>query len=218
MKVFPASYPFVGKNSIPSSSTRSGSPVFRLNHIVIAALLLVAIIFPLLIAKFGLIAGVLLLIVTIGLPVVYSVVVYPEAGIVVLLIAAYLVMWVIRMGVNFPLGTLMDALQVLLLLGFFIKQKVNPDWSFIKTPTSKMILIWILYNILEVANSNPFAWLYTIRTVAVVTLLYFVFVYQIRSIKFIRTIIKLWLALALFAAIYGFKQHISVFLLLSRHN
>ncbi|RYE36662.1 MAG: O-antigen ligase domain-containing protein, partial [Sphingobacteriaceae bacterium] len=154
-------------------------------------------------------AGVLLMLVVIGLPILYAVVVYPEVGILILLTAAYLVMWVIRIGVNFPLGTLMDALQLLLLIGFFIRQKTNPDWSFMKTGISKIILIWIVYNLLQVLNpeaSSKQAWLYTIRTVAAVTLTYFVFVYQIKSIQFLRLAIKLWISLSLFAAIYGYKQ------------
>jgi len=208
MKVLPASYPHSSgaEFKIPASPGSYGNVVFRLSKAVIAALLLAGIVFSLLIAKTGLLAGVIILILIVGLPLVYAVVVCPKAGILVLLIAAYLVMWVIRMGVDFPLGTVMDALQMLLLLGFFIKQKTNPDWSFAKTPISKIILIWIFYNLLEVIDSNPFAWLYTIRSVAVVTLLYFVFVYQIRSVRFIRTILKTWIALSLFAAVYGFKQ------------
>lgn len=208
MKVLPASYPHSpgAEFKVPASPGSYGNVVFRLSKAVIAALLLAGIVFSLLIAKTGLLAGVIILILIVGLPLVYAVVVCPKAGILVLLIAAYLVMWVIRMGVDFPLGTVMDALQMLLLLGFFIKQKTNPDWSFAKTPISKIILIWIFYNLLEVMDSNPFAWLYTIRSVAVVTLLYFVFVYQIRSVRFIRTILKTWIALSLFAAVYGFKQ------------
>jgi putative inorganic carbon (HCO3(-)) transporter len=208
MKVLPASYPHSSgaEFKIPASPGSYGNVVFRLSKAVIAALLLAGIVFSLLIAKTGLLAGVIILILIVGLPLVYAVVVCPKAGILVLLIAAYLVMWVIRMGVDFPLGTVMDALQMLLLLGFFIKQKTNPDWSFAKTPISKIILIWIFYNLLEVIDSNPFAWLYTIRSVAVVMLLYFVFVYQIRSVRFIRTILKTWIALSLFAAVYGFKQ------------
>src|SRR5690606_1071813 len=56
------------------------------------------------------------------------------------------------------------------------------------------------------------AWVYTIRTVAVVMLMYFIFSYHIRSVKFIRLILKVWLGLALFAALYAFKQeHVGFF-------
>lgn len=210
MKVLPTSFNmnFGDKSALLKTST-SGSPSFRLNNLLIATLLVASLSFSLIIAKFGLVAAGLILVILIGLPLVYGVVSYPKVGILVLLIAAYLLMWVIRMGVNFPLGTLMDALEVLLLLGFFIKQKSNPDWRFLKFPISKTILIWLFYNILEVINpaaSSVFSWLYTIRTVAAVMLLYFVFVYQINSIQFIKSILKLWIALSFFAAAYAFKQ------------
>ncbi|WP_419800592.1 O-antigen ligase family protein [Mucilaginibacter sp.] len=211
MKTVPVSNQTVvgGKNRMPEIRIKSGNPILRLNIFAIAAMLLAALVFPLLIAKVGYVAGVLLILAVTGIPVLYGVVVYPEFGIIILLIAAYLVMWVIRIGVNFPLGTLMDALQLLLIIGFFIKQKTNPDWSFIKTPISLIILVWIGYNLLEALNpaaSSRMAWLYTIRSVAAVTLTYFVFVYQIKTIRFVRLAIKVWLCLSLFAAVYGYKQ------------
>jgi O-antigen ligase len=63
----------------------------------------------------------------------------------------------------------------------------------------------------EVANpsaGSPLAWLYTIRTTAIVILTYFIFVYQIRDISFIRFMIKLWLALSLLVAADAFHQEI----------
>ena len=211
MKVLPASYHnnAAGTSITATSRSRSARSVLHIHKFVVFALLLAAVVFPLLIAKTGYVSGVFLLLIFVGLPVVYSVVVYPEMGILTLLIAAYFVMWVIRIGINFPLGTLMDALQLLLLIGFFIKQKTEPDWSFLKVPISKVILVWIVYNLLEVVNpeaSSKLAWLYTIRSVAAVTLNYFVFVYQIKTIQFLRVCIKLWISLSLFAALYGFKQ------------
>jgi putative inorganic carbon (HCO3(-)) transporter len=211
MKVLPSSYRFAsgGKKQLLNTGVSSGEATFRLNNLTIAAMLLAGVVFSLLIAKAGLTAGILILLIIIGLPVVYSVIVYPEIGILTLLIAAYLLMWVIRIGVNFPLGTLMDALQVMLMLGFFLKQRSRPDWSFIKSPISKIILIWVVFNLIEVINpasSSMLAWLYTIRTVAIVTLMYFVFVYQIRTIQFVRTLLKVWIGLSVFAAVYAFKQ------------
>src|SRR5690606_28917515 len=50
------------------------------------------------------------------------------------------------------------------------------------------------------------AWVYTVRSVAFVMLLYFVFLYQIRSAQFIRRIFKLWLLLALTGSLYAIKQ------------
>ncbi|WP_420477389.1 hypothetical protein, partial [Noviherbaspirillum sp. ST9] len=66
------------------------------------------------IAYSGIVSAAIILAVIVGPPLVYGVVMYPKFGIIVLIIAAYLIMWIYRMGVTFPLGTLMDGLQALL--------------------------------------------------------------------------------------------------------
>ena len=75
-----------------------------------------------LIAELGPIMAVLTIVVMIGLPLAYAIIVFPEFGIITILISAYLIMWVDKIGLSFPTGTLMDALLVLLILGFFLKQ------------------------------------------------------------------------------------------------
>ena len=185
-------------------------PINRIDkRVLLVFVLAIAIITILGIAHYGLIFGVAVSLILIVIPIVACIVVYPTFGIIVLLIAAYLVMWVIRMGVDFPLGTLLDALQLLLLLGFFISQKIKPDYKIFKNPITAVVIAWVSYNVLEVANfqaESRLAWVYSIRAVAGVALMYFVFVRQIKSVEFIRLIFKLWIALACFAALYAFKQ------------
>ncbi|WP_374164278.1 O-antigen ligase family protein [Arcticibacter sp. MXS-1] len=159
---------------------------------------------------FGILGGALFLLLGAGIPVVAAMIAFPQFGILTLLFAAYLIMWFIRMNlISFPLGTLMDAMEVLLLVGFLIKQKQQPDWKIYKNPITYLVVIWIIYNLIQVANPSAesrLAWLYTIRSVAMVMLMYFVFLYHITSVEFIRVIIKVWLALSLFAAAYALKQ------------
>ncbi|MGX5690770.1 O-antigen ligase family protein [Arcticibacter tournemirensis] len=161
------------------------------------------------IAYSGIVSAAIILAVIVGPPLVYGVVMYPKFGIIVLIIAAYLIMWIYRMGVTFPLGTLMDGLQALLILGFFIKQKKSPNWKMFKDPVGIIILVWVSYNILQFANptaESRLAWVYTVRAVAIVMLMYFVFSYHITTVAFIKLILKVWIALAFFAAIYALKQ------------
>jgi len=144
-----------------------------------------------------------------ALPVVYSIVAYPKFGIAVLLILAFLLFMIIRLGINFPWGTMLDGLQALLILGFFAKQKSSPNWEVVRGPIATWVAIWVVYNLIEVANptaESRMAWLYTVRTTASVTLMYFVFMLHIRSVAYIRILIKLWILLAFFGAAYGFKQ------------
>lgn len=200
---------------IPGKSSEGLGRVERLRALFdrklagLVILLLISVAFGALIAYQGVTAGVGILALMFGPPIVYGIVAFPEFGIAVLLLLAYLLFFVGRLGVNFPLGTVMDGIQGLLILGFFIHQKRRPNWKVFKGSISVMILIWIVYNLIQVANPSAesrLAWVYTIRAVAIVMLTYFVFVYQIRTIQFLRFLLKLWLGLALFAALYAYKQ------------
>jgi putative inorganic carbon (HCO3(-)) transporter len=198
------------------STWRRGIFINKLNHpAVIGLLVLLSAGIVAAIAKFGMIAGVLALGAMVGLPMVYAIVAYPRLGIFVYLGLAYIIMWFFKMGVNFPLGTLMDGMEGLFILSVFINQRTSRDWSLFKGPVSTMMLVWVVYNLLEVANpvaESRIAWLYTVRTVAVVMFMYFIFIYYIDSKKLIRALMKLWIGLACFAALYAFKQqHIGFF-------
>ncbi|MCE6987640.1 O-antigen ligase [Dyadobacter sp. CY323] len=179
------------------------------NTVGLSILLCVSLVFGVVIASYGMLGAALVLVILFVPPVVYGIVAHPTFGIAVLMIMAYLLFYIMRFGINFPMGTLMDGIEALLILGFFVYQKKHPDWSVFKGPISIMILIWITYNILQVANpaaASRLAWVYTIRSVAVVMLMYFVFMYQIKTVNTIRLFLKIWLALSVFAALYAYKQ------------
>ena len=173
-------------------------------------LLLASIVFAFVIKTAEIKGAVMILLLLIGPIAVFAVISNPKIGVIMLLIAAYLIMWILRLNLTtFPLGTLMDGLLALLIVGFFIQQKYRPDWKFMSSPISIVILIWIIYNFILVVNpvaQSKMAWLYTIRTMATVMLTYFIFIYNIKDINFIRLIIKLWLGLSIFAGLFGFKQ------------
>jgi putative inorganic carbon (hco3(-)) transporter len=157
----------------------------------------------------GLKFAVLLVALLIAVPTVFAIIIYPKFGIVALLIAAYFLMFVMAIGVDFPLGTLMDGFQVLLLWGLFFKQKYDPDWSVFKSPIAIIVLIWIVYSVLQLANPSAesrMAWFYTVRTVAVVSISFFIFSYHIRTKSFLKFILNLWMVLSFIGALNGFKQ------------
>jgi putative inorganic carbon (hco3(-)) transporter len=144
-----------------------------------------------------------------AIPAVYVIFAYPRAGIVMMLVFAFFLAFIARFSINFPLGTVIDATVGLLLLGFLFRQKQNPEWKIYRNSISIIILVWVGYNILQVANpvtESRLAWLYTVRTVAFVMLSYYIFLYYLRNINFIRFIFKLWIAISVFAALYGLKQ------------
>ncbi len=186
------------------------SPFVYITLLVISLLCAVAI------GKAGIVSAIMILILVTGVPAVYGIVAHPKFGITVLFVAGYLLFVPMKLDTGgFPLGTVMDVLEYLMILGFFVKQKNDRNWSVFNDRLTIFTLIWIGYNFIEVGNPSsisPLAWLYTIRTTAVILLMYFVFVYQIREVSFIKFIFKLWLALAMLAAVNGVAQEFVGFL------
>lgn len=152
----------------------------------------------------------MLMVLLIGIPVLFGIVVSPPFALCSLLVAAYCIMWVLRMGlVDFPLGTLMDGLEALILVTFFFRQYKRPDWSFISHPVTGLIFAWLIYCMLLVLNPiapSQLAWLYSYRTMAMAMLMYLAFVYFVNNMKVFRAVIITWLAMSVFAAFYAIKQ------------
>ncbi len=154
------------------------------------------------------IAG-LLLAVLITLPLVYSVFAFSQFALTFLIIFAYFLFELGRWGIEGPVGTVMDGFQAVLILTILARQKKEQNWQIFSSPVTTVILFWMGYNVIEVLNPasiSSVAWFYTVRSVALVQLCYFSFVYYIRSVKMVRFVVKLWLALAVIGALYGLKQ------------
>jgi putative inorganic carbon (HCO3(-)) transporter len=174
-----------------------------------AAFLLVSLMMAYITLQGGMVSGGLMVVGILILPIVYTIIAYPRIGLLTLIALGYLVLFVMRFNVGFPLGTLIDALEVLLMFSFFLRQKYRQDWLFMKYPASILVLMWVGYNLLEVANpwaDSRLAWMYTVRPIALVALTYFLFHFFVTDVKFIRTIFKLWIAMSVVVALYGLKQ------------
>ena len=182
----------------------------KISHpLIIIALIISSLLVSAVIIISGLKGAIIILAGMLGITLVAAIFINNRIGIIAILIMAYLVMWILRMGVNFPLGTLMDGMEALLIIGFFLQQKKEKDWQIFKNPISYFILAWVAYNLLQILNptaESRLAWVYTIRSVAFVMLMYFIFLYNIRSIKFIRILLKIWISLSVIAALYAIKQ------------
>ncbi len=108
-----------------------------------------------------------------------------------------------------PIGMAMDGLLVLMLVGLLARLIVNKDFSFAKSPISIFIGAWIFYNLLQLINpwaESKMAWVYTVRTVALMLALYYIACYAFNSYKKILTTIKVILFLGFISALYSLKQ------------
>ena len=178
--------------------------------LVVIFLLLASLSISFLVAKGGMLVGILLLLVIIGVPVIYASIAYPEFGIIVLITIAFWINFFSRFLPEVtPLGIVMDFFDYIMILGFFIKQQKEKRWDYFNNPISYFILLWLIYNLFEVINpaaASMLAWVYTVRSIAFIMLMYYVFVFQIRSKNLIKIILKLWLLFALIGAISAFWQ------------
>jgi putative inorganic carbon (hco3(-)) transporter len=146
----------------------------------------------------------------IALPMVLACMFYHQFGVGFTLVVAFLVNFIARIK-EAPLGTAIDGLLVLMIFGILIGQIVKKDWTFAKDPISTWLLIWVYYNLFQVLNpaaESRMAWLFTVRSLAILNLLYFIACYAFKSLDKIKQMLHIIIGLALFTALYGIKQEI----------
>jgi O-antigen ligase len=183
---------------------------------VIVFVLLFSLAVAFIVAREGYVAGVIIIVLLVALPFGYAVVVNPEFGIIALIFVAFYINFSSRfLPEPTPIGLVMDAMTYLLILGFFIRKKKEPGWEYFKNPITYFVLIWIGYNLFEVLNPDSpdiLEWVFTVRTVGFIMLMYFVFLYHIRTKEYIKLLLKVWLVLAFISGLQGLQQeHFGLF-------
>ncbi len=204
--------------NIEIQSDGSGKP----SYLVVIILLIMSIATAAIFTFFGSQIGVFPLLGTVSVIFIYIVIKEPKFAVISIMLLAYFIMFLITLlNTTFPLGTIMDGMLAVMILGFFIQQKYNRNYWILKNPIGYMIAIWITYNVLQLANpaaASKLAWLYTIRNVAAVMLSYYIFTYYLDSKKFLQTIIKIWLVLSVIGALYAIKQQYFGFFAFEERN
>jgi putative inorganic carbon (hco3(-)) transporter len=173
--------------------------------------LILAFILPLcfLISKLPLAASVVMVAVLIGLPVIVFCIVDLAFAMGFALFWAVMVVFAGK-WTNAPIGILLDLLILLGGVGLLLRQIRERNWSFLKHPLSYVILVWLYYNILVVLNpiaESRLAWLYTVRSVAIQQIVYFIALYAMhQNRKAMMNLLKVIIAICVFGCLYGFKQ------------
>lgn len=144
----------------------------------------------------------------VAIPIVASCFLNLAFGINVMLTAGFM-LGLVAKYTNAPIGTALDGLLVLMLVGVLARLIKEKDFSFAKNPISIFIAAWIYYNLSQVLNpwaASKVAWVYTVRTVALMLALYFIACYAFSSYKRITTTVKVIIGLAFISALYSLKQ------------
>ncbi len=171
-------------------------------------LILLAVFVAMIVGKLGFLGGGGLLVVTIGVFLVFGVIFNIYLGLYLILIMSILVSFLSKI-VDLPYGLSLDLLLVVLALGVIMKQIRERDLSFAKNPISLPIAVWVFYNIIQVINpiaASKMAWAFTVRSMALLILLYFIASYALSSYRKIINIYKFMLGLGFVSALYGLKQ------------
>ncbi|AUD03902.1 O-antigen ligase family protein [Spirosoma pollinicola] len=108
-----------------------------------------------------------------------------------------------------PMGTGLDAILLLSLLGTFLNGK-QMDWKQLKQPVLWVLIVWLSYTILEYFNPEaphrP-AWFYNVRSFSL-SWFFIAIIVMVNPIsrKDIRVFITIWLVWSFLAALWAFKQ------------
>lgn len=169
----------------------------------------VSLLFGFIIYKRGYQTGAILLGAVAGGPIFLSSLFNLRLGIIVIITLSYFLLGIKRALGDVPIGLAMDGMIFLMFFGLFIKQTQERDWSFANNPITKMVIIWIVFNLLEVANpaaESRLAWVYTVRSIAGFMLMYFIILYSLKERDLLDLLLKLWITLSVLGAAYGFYQ------------
>jgi len=153
--------------------------------------------------------SVILPILFIAIPAGAACLVYMDFGIAVSIITAYMIGLAAKIAQNVPFGIALDALLFLMFVGLMIRQIKERDFEFAKNKISYFIIIWVIYNLLAVFNpwaQSQLAWVFTVRSMAVLALMFFIASYAFKDLRRIMNILKLIIFMTLISAIYGLKQ------------
>ncbi len=156
----------------------------------------------------GAVLGIASLGVFLAIPMVVMCMFFTNIGMGVMLGMGFLVVAAVKYS-DAPLGTSLDGLLLLMLAGMLVIQTRKHNWAFVKDPISTWLLIWIYYNVFQILNpwaQSSMAWLYTVRSVALLNVLYYIACFAFSSLKNIKNIMKWIVILTTITMIYGYFQ------------
>ena len=158
---------------------------------------------------------ILTIIVLIAVPFIIYCFIDIKFGIILTVTLSFFILGVKRIIGDVPLGLAMDGLVLLLSVSMLFSISKSGKWSIFNNKISYAILLWMIYNLLEAVNpaaASVEAWAYTVRAMAGQMVMFFIVLYAIDSLKFVKLMLSVWISLALLAALWGLHQEYMGFL------
>lgn len=153
--------------------------------------------------------SIMLMLAFLVIPPVLAVVWKTEIGIYILITAAFFLSVALRLVPHIPIGMSIDFLILLMWVGKGYDMQFNREWSRMKSPLTVIILIWVCYNLSEIANpwaASRAAFFYVIRPAVGYLMLYFMIWDTMKSLKKIHQVFNYVLFMGWIAAMWGIYQ------------
>ena len=174
--------------------------------------LLTALVAGWLIGVWGLVGAFVIVLVPLLLLMLLGVMVSPKFGLFLYVQLSYLIPIIIHFNtveLPIPIGTVIEAIQVLVLLGVFLNGK-QMEWHRLKNPAFFLVLLWLAFTCLQYFNPETpdrASWLLRFRTLTFQWVCAAVIVSVIPiTRRDIKVLLVSWFAWSLAAAAWGFKQ------------
>lgn len=152
---------------------------------------------------------IILLFAFIAIPPVLAVVWKAQIGIYILITVSFFLSVGLRLIPQLPVGMSIDFLILLMLVGKGFRIQYTREWSRLKSPLTAIILIWVIYNLSQIANpwaASRAAFFYVIRPAVGYLMLYFLIWDTVKGTKAVNHIFHYLLFLGWIAAMWGIYQ------------
>ena len=153
--------------------------------------------------------AIILMVAVIVIPPVLAVVWKTQIGIYILITASFFLSVGLRLIPNLPIGMSIDFLILMMLIGKAFRLQYDRDWFRLKSPLTIIILIWVAYNLAQIANpwaASRTAFFYVIRPAVGYLMLYFLIWDTVKGTKEVNNIFNYVLFLGWIAAMWGLYQ------------
>ena len=110
--------------------------------------------------------AIILILAFIALPPILAVVWKTQIGIYILITTSFFLSVGLRLIPSVPIGLFIDFLILLMLISKGYQLQHDREWSRLKSPLTVIILIWVVYNLAQIANpyaASRTAFFYVIR-------------------------------------------------------
>ncbi len=134
-----------------------------------------------------------------------------QIGIYLMVTASFFLSVALRLIPNVPVGIGLDLMILIMVSGRIYRLQYERDWSSVKSPITAILLIWVVYNLAQIANpqaASRVAWFYVIRPAVGYLMLYFMVWQAIKSASDSKRLFHFILFLSAIAGLWGIYQGI----------